>query len=321
MLKKSLLDYFSFGMPMPNRQTIGGERYRYAYQGQEKDSETGKEAFQLRLWDARIGRWLTTDPKSEFSSPYLGMGNNPLNKVDPDGGSTVRPETIYKLAGTDETVEVKDGVNKTIEVNAIQFAIAQLYASIINPSRNSDGVVSLSAQFHSEEFAESYYDFYWSVNKYRDGKLSNVLDWLFVKPKINTRSDLIAGSPGILAEINPVSRAKGLYSIAKYGAKAKGFANHHNIMDAWAKVNIKGYVSRQYSGTTIRLTKELHTKAHQAERAWMKAKFGKVRGNWKNMTARDAQELSEVMFEAANVPLSARKEFYREFNKYIYNLK
>ena len=71
---------------MPNRQIVNGERYRYAFQGQEKDPETGKEAFQLRLWDARIGRWLTTDPAGQHPSPYLGMGNNPISRIDPDGG-------------------------------------------------------------------------------------------------------------------------------------------------------------------------------------------------------------------------------------------
>ena len=79
-------DYYPFGMPMPGRKIVNGEPYRYAYQGQEKDPETGKEAFQLRLWDARIGRWLTTDPYGQFASPYLGMGNNPITQIDPDGG-------------------------------------------------------------------------------------------------------------------------------------------------------------------------------------------------------------------------------------------
>ena len=51
-------------MLMPGRNSLGD--YRYAFQGQEKDSETGKEAFELRLWDSRIGRWLTTDPYREF---------------------------------------------------------------------------------------------------------------------------------------------------------------------------------------------------------------------------------------------------------------
>ena len=72
---------------MPGKQLIGGELYRYSFQGQEKDPETGKEAFQLRLWDGRIGRWLTTDPAGQYASPYLGMGNNPISRVDPDGGT------------------------------------------------------------------------------------------------------------------------------------------------------------------------------------------------------------------------------------------
>ena len=76
---------------MPSRQIVGGEPYRYGYQGEfaETDSETGKPAFQLRLWDTRLGRWLTTDPKKEFKSPYIGMGNMPIVAVDPDGGDII----------------------------------------------------------------------------------------------------------------------------------------------------------------------------------------------------------------------------------------
>jgi hypothetical protein len=44
------------------------------------------EAFQLRLWDGRIGRWLSPDPYGQYASPYLGMGNNPIGMIDPDGG-------------------------------------------------------------------------------------------------------------------------------------------------------------------------------------------------------------------------------------------
>jgi RHS repeat-associated protein len=76
-------DYYPGGMTMPNRNVQGD--YRYAYQGQEKDSETGKEAFQLRLYDSRINRWLTTDPAGQYHSPYMAMGNNPINGTDPDG--------------------------------------------------------------------------------------------------------------------------------------------------------------------------------------------------------------------------------------------
>lgn len=83
---KGASDYYPFGMVMPNRSLEDAEGYRYAYQGQEKDDETGKEAFELRLWDSRIGRWLSPDPYGQFHSPYLGMGNNPIRMIDPDGG-------------------------------------------------------------------------------------------------------------------------------------------------------------------------------------------------------------------------------------------
>ena len=38
------------------------------------------------------------------------------------------------------------------------------------------------------------------------------------------------------------------------------------------------------------------------------------------MSPQEAQALSERMFDAANVPLSARNDYYREFNRYIYGL-
>ncbi len=77
-------DYYPFGMPMPDRNVEGD--YRYKLQGQEKDSETDKEAFELRLWDSRIGRWASPDPLEQFHSPYLGMFNNPILSIDTNGG-------------------------------------------------------------------------------------------------------------------------------------------------------------------------------------------------------------------------------------------
>ena len=95
---------------MPGRQIVGGELYRYAFQGQEKDPETGKEAFQLRLWDGRIGRWLTTDPKHDGVSPYWGMNNNPIRIIDPDGGSG--DDIIYLDSNGNEINRIKmDGPN------------------------------------------------------------------------------------------------------------------------------------------------------------------------------------------------------------------
>ncbi|WP_188112313.1 T6SS effector amidase Tae4 family protein [Aquimarina sp. RZ0] len=98
---------------MPNRNLQGD--YRYAYQGQEKDPETGKPAFELRLYDPRINRWLTTDPAGQFHSPYMSMGNNWVSRVDPDGGYS--PPTDFENTQTGEKVHVEDGIDQTVRVD------------------------------------------------------------------------------------------------------------------------------------------------------------------------------------------------------------
>lgn len=85
----SYADYYPFGSPLPGRQLIAGDQYEHGYQGQftERDEETGLDAFELRMWDSRLARWHSTDPYGEFHSPYIGMGNNPIGNIDPDGGA------------------------------------------------------------------------------------------------------------------------------------------------------------------------------------------------------------------------------------------
>lgn len=84
----SYTDYYPHGSVMPGRNFSSTPSYRYNYQGQEKDGETGLVNFELRQMDPRLGRWFNPDPYGQYHSPYLSMGNNPMNSVDPDGGWT-----------------------------------------------------------------------------------------------------------------------------------------------------------------------------------------------------------------------------------------
>ncbi|WP_340077904.1 RHS repeat-associated core domain-containing protein [Leptobacterium sp. I13] len=86
--------------------------YRYGYQGDfaETDPETGKPAFELRLYDPRINRWLTTDPAGQYHSPYLSMGNNWVNRIDPDGGFDC-PPGVTCLDGVTVTAPLEGGTN------------------------------------------------------------------------------------------------------------------------------------------------------------------------------------------------------------------
>ena len=63
----------------------------YLYQGSysDYDDDIGWNDFALRSYDAQVGRFWQCDPYDEFASGYTGMGNDPVNMVDPSGGSVV----------------------------------------------------------------------------------------------------------------------------------------------------------------------------------------------------------------------------------------
>ncbi|MEQ9404087.1 MAG: RHS repeat-associated core domain-containing protein [Cyclobacteriaceae bacterium] len=84
-------DYYPFGAVAKvwnNPDQTQQEKYRHGYQGEysEMDTTTGWNSFELRMYDPLIGRWLQVDPMGQYASSYNGMGNNPMNGVDPDGG-------------------------------------------------------------------------------------------------------------------------------------------------------------------------------------------------------------------------------------------
>lgn len=85
-------DYYNYGMFMPGRQLSADQAYRYGLNGKERDDEIKGNGnsydFGARLYDSRVGRWLSIDPYAEkfpALSSYVGNGNNPINITDPDG--------------------------------------------------------------------------------------------------------------------------------------------------------------------------------------------------------------------------------------------
>lgn len=77
--------YYPYGMTAYSWIRDGEEDSKFLYQGKEFDPETGMHDFGSRQYSADLGRWFAKDPQSQFSSPYLAMGNNPVSTIDPDG--------------------------------------------------------------------------------------------------------------------------------------------------------------------------------------------------------------------------------------------
>ncbi|MCH2200025.1 MAG: hypothetical protein MK081_14705 [Flavobacteriales bacterium] len=87
-------DYYPFGMLMPGRHEALNqlENHRYGFSTKENDNElkgTGNSIdFGARMYDSRIGRWLSADPKEHWYpaySPYSYAANSPNTIVDNEG--------------------------------------------------------------------------------------------------------------------------------------------------------------------------------------------------------------------------------------------
>jgi len=94
---------------MPGRQYQSSTGYRYGFNGMENDNEVKGSGnsydFGARIYDPRLGRWLSLDPmmtKYTDLSPYNFSGNNPILFVDKDG----RDYGVY-INHKDNTIIVK----------------------------------------------------------------------------------------------------------------------------------------------------------------------------------------------------------------------
>ena len=90
-----------FGMTMPGR-SYNAHTYRHGFTGHEKESDLSEGIYttEYRLYDARVGRWLSVDPLFEKyvgMSPYNYCMLNPVMLVDLDGRAPRAYETFNKL--------------------------------------------------------------------------------------------------------------------------------------------------------------------------------------------------------------------------------
>jgi RHS repeat-associated protein len=76
-------------MQMPERN-FSSNKYRYGFNGKEndKDISEGGQDYGMRIYDARLGKFLSVDPLASsfpYYTPYQFAGNTPLQAVDLDG--------------------------------------------------------------------------------------------------------------------------------------------------------------------------------------------------------------------------------------------
>ena len=88
-----------FGMTMPGR-SYNAHTSRHGFTGHEKENDLAEGIYttEYRLYDTRVGRWLSVDPLFEKyvgMSPYNYCMLNPVMMVDPDGRRSLPIDEEY----------------------------------------------------------------------------------------------------------------------------------------------------------------------------------------------------------------------------------
>ncbi len=98
-------DYSPFGVELDGR-TVSLEGYRFGFNGKENLNEISGDGneydFGARIFNPRLGRWLSTDPlsvKQPDQSTFKAFLNCPLVFIDPDGKDEFERIIIYNEKG------------------------------------------------------------------------------------------------------------------------------------------------------------------------------------------------------------------------------
>ena len=190
--------------------------YRYGFNSMEKDNEInvngGSYDFGARIYDSRLGRWLSLDPlmvKYPELSPYHSFANNPMVFIDPNGKENVIYLVVLSSAFTPE------GGNLT-------WKDIEAYVAETNAAYKSMGLKTRMEIF--SKYVSKDVDVNFDMTKMDKtdavmafGSSKNVCDWVSSKSK-ETKEDIEddlldkKGDDGKVSE----SEMGGLASTSKY---------------------------------------------------------------------------------------------------------
>lgn len=199
----SYSDYYPYGALLPNRHGSAGDQYEYGFNGMRKDDEIKNQAgtsydFGARMYDPRVGRWLTIDPltkKQPAQSPYKAFYNSPIIFNDPDGKDEFYTVVIVnKLTGKTHIIEKPTAISTKIMTNG------------------SDN------HYYKRAASTSYYDFTTieTITIDKNGKETSKLSYEILFDSGVKDIDMVAGS-GWKQKFNTKSKADWHFNVSLDG--------------------------------------------------------------------------------------------------------
>ncbi|WP_159453638.1 LamG-like jellyroll fold domain-containing protein [Ohtaekwangia koreensis] len=115
-------NYYPFGMDMTSRSWTANSKYRYGFNGKEKDDsgEFGNTTYDygFRIYNPSIGRFLSVDPLTEnfaYWGPYHFAGNKPIVSIDLDGLETYVVHSKYLSSAVEAKLQTWEGEMSTLD--------------------------------------------------------------------------------------------------------------------------------------------------------------------------------------------------------------
>ena len=184
---KKCIGYEPFGSLLPGRN-YSSSSYNFGFQGQIKDDEiygaTGTSyAFEYRIHDARIGRFLSIDPlaaKYPHNSPYAFSENRVIDAVELEGLEYATFDIVWDMK-TDKVLEIRITTDYELK-NPNTLGPGLQYNLIITdggkPITDQNGRAAVSSRFETQlhgiyqgpnnpklpKVGESRYPEYWNYD-------------------------------------------------------------------------------------------------------------------------------------------------------------
>ncbi len=162
-------DYYAFGQTMPGRNwisSVGG--YRYGFNSKENDKEfnEGAQDFGDRIYENRLGRWLSVDPLARLYpnfSPYHFGYDNPIYYKDKNGDviSGVTKQDFEKVYASVIQLFTNAKLKKEI------FQIAENGTSFKEISKADFEAATEGLDANAKSLAKGYYEAINSSHNYQ----------------------------------------------------------------------------------------------------------------------------------------------------------
>jgi len=206
-------------MVIPERKFDAGSSYRYGFQGQEQDNEIKGEGnsinYTYRVYDPRLGRFLSRDPlieKYPFYSPYHFSSNQPIHAKELEGMESefdlnlpTLPEDIDVNHWTQDPTHRNPGSTKWKDVNG-----NSLYFDKAKVDKNGNLMPGFQGKdhYHFEDQEGNRYNAAGEIVKSKKAKETHLMPGTktSIKIKVSVVTTQVNGVSGTTTKTAPTTK-------------------------------------------------------------------------------------------------------------------